>query len=83
MCHRQPQTHGIGNQDLGLTRMIYFAILLPPLFEQQAIVEKVEKLLTKVRELEEEVQHNQQRAEQLLQSVLREVMQPKNELALE
>ncbi len=48
---------------------------LPPLAEQQAIVEKVETLLAKVSQLEQEVEQNRQYAEQLLQSVLREVMQ--------
>lgn len=49
---------------------------LPPLAEQKAIVEKVESLLAKVSQLEQEVQQNQRYAEQLLQSVLREVMRP-------
>ena len=50
-------------------------IPLPPFIEQQAIVEKVESLLAKVRQLEQEVEQNRQYGEQLLQSVLREVMQ--------
>lgn len=49
---------------------------LPPFKEQKSIIEKVESLFSKVSQLEEEVQQNQQYAEQLLQSVLREVMEP-------
>ncbi len=51
------------------------SVAIPPLAEQQAIVEKVESLLAKVSQLEQEVEQNQQYAEQLLQSVLRELMQ--------
>ncbi len=69
-------TTGAGREGLPKYNLEKFLIPLPPLSEQQAIVEKVESLLAKVSQLEEEVQQNQQRAEQLLQSVLREVMQP-------
>lgn len=41
----QEQTHGVGNQDLGLTRMIYMALPLPPLAEQIEIVRILENLL--------------------------------------
>jgi len=41
----QEQTHGVGNQDLGLTRMIYMALPLPPLAEQQEIVRILDTLL--------------------------------------
>ncbi len=41
----QEQTHGVGNQDLGLTRMIYMALPLSPLAEQQEIVRILDSLL--------------------------------------
>lgn len=41
----QEQTHGVGNQDLGLTRMIYMALPLPPLAEQKEIVRILNNLL--------------------------------------
>ena len=41
----QEQTHGVGNQDLGLTRMIYMALPLPPLDEQKEIVRILDNLL--------------------------------------
>ncbi len=41
----QEQTHGVGNQDLGLTRMIYMALPLPPLDEQKEIVRVLDNLL--------------------------------------
>ncbi|WAC39864.1 restriction endonuclease subunit S [Pedobacter sp. SL55] len=54
MCYKQSQafTHGVGNQDLGLTRMIYIAFPLPPLKEQQEIVNRVESLFAKADKIE-------------------------------
>lgn len=40
----QAQTHGVGNQDLGLTRLIFMTVPLPPVEEQKEIVRKVEEL---------------------------------------
>ena len=68
-------TTGAGREGLPKYNLEKFAIPLPPLAEQQAIVEKVESLLAKVSQLEQGVEQNRQYAEQLLQSVLREVMQ--------
>ena len=46
-CYEQSQkyTHGIGNKDLGLTRMINITIPLPPISEQYRIVTKANQLL--------------------------------------
>jgi len=46
-CYKQSQklTHGIGNKDLGLTRMIKITIPFPPLEEQHRIVTKVNQLM--------------------------------------
>lgn len=46
-CYEQSQkyTHGIGNKDLGLTRMINITIPLPPISEQFRIVTKANQLL--------------------------------------
>ncbi|MDF7825507.1 restriction endonuclease subunit S [Pontiellaceae bacterium B12227] len=46
-CYEQSQkyTHGIGNKDLGLTRMIMITIPLPPIAEQKRIVAKVDELI--------------------------------------
>ncbi|NQZ59282.1 MAG: restriction endonuclease subunit S, partial [Lentisphaeraceae bacterium] len=46
-CYKQSQkfTHGIGNKDLGLTRMIKITMPFPPLAEQHRIVAKVDELM--------------------------------------
>jgi len=47
----------------------------PPLAEQQAIVERVEKLLSMVDELEKQVSERKEQSEQLMQAVLREAFE--------
>jgi type I restriction enzyme, S subunit len=46
-CYEQSQkyTHGTGNKDLGLTRMINITIPFPPLDEQQCVVAEVNRLM--------------------------------------
>jgi len=50
---------------------------LPPLAEQQAIVDRVEKLLSMVDELEKQVSERKEQSEQLMQAVLREAFEGK------
>ncbi|PPC99539.1 MAG: hypothetical protein CTY35_03810 [Methylotenera sp.] len=73
-CHYQSQkyTHGIGNQDLGLTRMIKITTPLPPYAEQEFIVEKIERLFKMCDQLEARLDSNQAYTEDLMQSVLKE-----------
>jgi type I restriction enzyme, S subunit len=73
-CYRQAQnfTHGVGNQDLGLTRMVRIVLGLPPLAEQLQIVAEIEKRLSVIDHLEEAIQANLKRAERLRQSILKE-----------
>jgi type I restriction enzyme S subunit len=48
----QAQTHGVGNQDLGLTRMVHMALPLPPKAEQEEIVRRVGQLLAVAERLQ-------------------------------
>ena len=66
----QALTHGVGNQDLGLTRMIYMALPLPPLEEQQEIVRRVESLFAKADRIEASYQKLKAKLEQLPQALL-------------
>ncbi|TLD39968.1 MAG: Type I restriction-modification system, specificity subunit S [Candidatus Jettenia ecosi] len=58
---------GIGRDDILLKKFP-----LPPISEQQAIVERVDKLMTMIDELEIQVSEHKGQAEMLMQSVLRE-----------
>ncbi len=73
-CYSQAQkyTHGVGNQDLGLTRMVKIVLGVPSLAEQHRIVAEVERRLSVVEALETTVAHNLKRAERLRQAVLRD-----------
>jgi type I restriction enzyme S subunit len=53
-------------------------IPLPPLAEQKAIVQKVEKLMQKVSQMEEEIKKSEQNAQMLMQAVLKELFENKS-----
>jgi len=61
-----------------LANITDFIIPLPPLAEQQAIVDRVEKLLSMVDELEKQVFERKEQSEQLMQAVLREAFEGGN-----
>jgi type I restriction enzyme S subunit len=65
------QTMNNLNQNL-LTKMPF---PLPPLAEQKAIVEKVDKLMNIIDQLEQQIKHRKQLAENLMQTVLREAFE--------
>ena len=71
-CYQQSQkyTHGVGNKDLGLTRMILITLPICSLEEQKAIVKKVETLFALADNLEEKVNQAQKRVDRLTQSIL-------------
>ena len=48
---------------------------LPPLAEQKAIVEKVDKLMNIIDQLEQQIKHRKQLAQALMQTVLREAFE--------
>jgi type I restriction enzyme S subunit len=50
-------------------------LALPPLAEQKAIVEKVDKLMNIIDQLEQQIKHRKQLAEDLMQTVLREAFE--------
>jgi type I restriction enzyme S subunit len=71
-CFAQAQgfTHGVGNQDLGLTRMVNIVLPLPPQAEQAKIVEEVDRLESVRHESTEIVKVQVQRARRLRQGIL-------------
>lgn len=71
-CYKQSQryTHGVGNQDLGLTRMIWITVPLPPFEEQNEIVREIEERMSIIGDVEDDVDINLQRAELMRQAIL-------------
>ncbi|MEG4024468.1 restriction endonuclease subunit S [Microcoleus sp. S13C4] len=61
--------------DLGMKTIRAFLCPLPPLAEQKAIVEKVDYLMKIIDQLEAQIQHRKQLAEDLMQTVLREAFE--------
>lgn len=66
-----------GLYNLSSGKVANLPILLPPLAEQEAIVEKVEALMATCRALEAEIEHSRTHAANLLQTVLREAFSGK------
>jgi type I restriction enzyme S subunit len=72
LCHNQSQalTHGVGNQDLGLTRMIYISLPLPSKEEQTEIVKRVEGLFAKADKIEEQYKILKEKTDSLPKAIL-------------
>lgn len=68
-------TGAVGQKRVPVSYFENYNIPLPPLAEQQAIVERVDKLLAIVDELEKQVADRKEKAEQLMQEVLREAFE--------
>lgn len=75
-CYQQSQkyTHGTGNRDLGLTRMVLITLPLPPLEEQKRIVARVAQLMKVCDDLEAKLRHAEDRAAKLAEAVVRELV---------
>ena len=62
----------LGQSNINATKLREFIFPLPSLAEQQVIVERMDKLMAMIDELEKQVSERKGRAEMLMQSVLRE-----------
>lgn len=62
----------LGQSNINATKLREFIFPLPSLAEQQAIVERVDKLMAMIEELEKQVSERKEQSEMLMQSVLRE-----------
>ena len=67
---------GSANQaNIGMAALKNWIIPLPPLAEQKAIVEKCDRLMNIIDQLEQQIKHRKQLAEDLMQTVLREAFE--------
>ncbi len=67
----QRYTHGVGNQDFGLTCMIWITVPLPPIQEQGQIILEIERRMSIARTIEEQVDANLSRTGDHRQSILK------------
>jgi len=68
----------IGQSNINATKLRSFPFPLPPLAEQKAIVEKCDRLMNIIDQLEQQIKHRKQLAEDLMhlmQTVLREAFE--------
>ena len=73
ICYTTGSGSSQGNLNVNSVRP--YVIPLPPLAEQQAIVEKVDRLMETIDQLEQQIKHRKQLAEDLMQTVLREAFE--------
>lgn len=78
-CYQQSQkyTHGVGNQDLGLTRMIKIHLTLPPIEEQDYIIKNLEKNLSEIHHLKSNINKFVQYANNLKSVILKQAFEGK------
>lgn len=70
---------GISREGLSIAKLANFLIPIPPLAEQKRIVEKVDSLMQLCDELENNIEQSKKNSERLMQSVLQDVFNDKNE----
>lgn len=72
-CYTQSQkfTHGVGNQDLGLTRMINIVLPICSIYEQTEVTTVVDDKLSVIDDFDQTITTALQQAEALRQSILK------------
>ncbi|MGE5402632.1 MAG: restriction endonuclease subunit S, partial [Ignavibacteriales bacterium] len=78
-CYKQSQkyTHGVGNQDLGLTRMVLITLPICSTEEQHQVVQEIESRLSVCDKIEETIEQSLKQAEALRQSILKKAFEGK------
>lgn len=78
-CYKQSQryTHGVGNQDLGLTRMVFITLPICSKEEQHQIVREIESRLSVCDKIEQSITEGLQKSEALRQSILKKAFEGK------
>jgi type I restriction enzyme S subunit len=72
-CYSQAQkyTHGVGNQDLGLTRMVNIVLAACSLSEQEEVIQIVDDKMSVIDQLDQTLATALQQADALRQSILK------------
>jgi type I restriction enzyme S subunit len=72
-CYSQSQkyTHGVGNQDLGLTRMVHIVLAICSVEEQEEVIRIVDDKMSVIDQLDQTITTSLQQAEALRQSILK------------
>jgi type I restriction enzyme S subunit len=78
-CYSQAQkhTHGVGNQDLGLTRMVKITLPVPPLMEQDQITEIIEAKFSSLDKIDEYIVTKLKEVNTLRQAILKQAFEGK------
>lgn len=78
-CYKQSQkyTHGVGNQDLGLTRMVLITLPICSNEEQEEIVKEIESRLSVCDKIEETIESSLQQSEALRLSIIKKAFEGK------
>ncbi|MFH1476416.1 MAG: restriction endonuclease subunit S [Verrucomicrobiota bacterium] len=76
---RREGMYGVAITRVTLEKIINSRLPIAPLAEQQAIVERVDKLMAMIDELEKQVSERKEQSEMLSQSVLKEAISDENE----
>ena len=71
------KTDALGQSNINAEKLKNFVAPLPPLKEQEEIVNKVETLLAKVTELEKQITEREQLTKQIMQSILKDAFEEK------
>jgi type I restriction enzyme S subunit len=67
----------LGQSNINATKLRDYRYPLAPIAEQQAIVERVDKLMTMIDKLDKQITERKDKSERLMQSVLREAFESK------
>ena len=78
-CYSQSQkyTHGVGNQDLGLTRMVNIVLGICSIEEQAEVIKLVDDKMSVIDQLDQTITTSLQLAEALRQSILKKAFSGK------
>ena len=73
---------GVSREGLSMNKLKDFLVPLPPFTEQEAIVTRANQFIQLCDELEKQIEQSKQETEALMQAVVQEALQVKEEVEL-